>query len=156
MSEFDYQTTAYWNRRTRDNLGDERNMLFRDHRFEEYDQRTREELIQWKDLAVLDIACGFGRFANMFEDYTGVDFSREMIKLANQKHPGKLFTCIDVRTAPIPERMFDVIFECNSLKCLGQTPMQFFEKYKSHAKKAVACLEADVFTIYHIYEDTSK
>lgn len=154
MSEVkDYQTSRYWDRRTMDYKNDRRNMLFRDPRFQEYESRTRSALLQWEDEAVLDVCCGFGRFAKIFkkDKYLGFDFSQEMIKIAEAENPEHQFFQSDVREQAKLTRNYDVVFEVNSLHCLGLSPEEFYEKYKEYAKKCVACLEADRFTVFQIY-----
>lgn len=100
-----------------------------------------------------DICCGYGQFASLFrpDKYVGIDFSEEMVKLAEQKNPGYDFALGDIRTMPFSS-VRDIIFEVNSLHSLKWTPEQFFERFKPFAKVAVACLEADQFIIYQVYE----
>ncbi len=149
----DYQTAKYWDRRTVDFKGNRKEMLFRDPRFQEYESRTRSLLLSWNDRAVLDVCCGFGRFAQIFnkDKYLGFDFSQEMIKIAEAENPEHQFFQSDVREQATLKKSYDIVFEVNSLHCLGLTPEEFFEKYKQYAKQSVACLEADRFTIFQIY-----
>ena len=129
-------------------------MLFRDPRFQEYESRTRATLLTWSDYTVLDACCGYGRFANVFQKdkYLGFDFSQEMIKIAEAENPEYQFFQSDVRQQEKLKDKYEIVFEVNSLHCMGLSPEQFFEKYKEYAKKIVACLEADRFTIFQIYQ----
>lgn len=149
----DYQQVNYWDRRVRDYKNDRRNMLFRDPRFNEYESRTRALLMTWEDSMVLDVCCGYGRFAKIFkkEQYLGFDFSQEMIKIAEAENPEYQFFQSDIREQTKLAKQYDVVFEVNSLHCMGLSPEAFFEKYKGYAKKSVACLEADLFTVFEIY-----
>ena len=149
----EYQTPNYWDRRVRDFKNDRKNMLFRDPRFQEYESRTRATLMLWDDLTVLDVCCGYGRFASIFDKdkYLGFDFSQEMIKIAESDNPEYQFFQSDIREQTKLSKQYDVVFEVNSLHCMGLTPEEFFEKYKQYAKRSVACLEADRFTIFQIY-----
>lgn len=142
---------GYWESRVK-NAPNEKDMLFIDGRREEFWARVRNQLGPWKGLNVLDIACGYGQFSNLFlpDKYTGMDFSEEMLKLAKQKNPDKTFKQADIRELEL-DKKYDVIFEVNSLRSLGMTPEQFNEKFNKNANKVVACLEADVFTIYQNY-----
>ena len=49
--------------------------------------------------SILDVGCGTGRLA-FLQNYTGVDFSKEMIKKAKKKYPSKKFKCGDARKLP--------------------------------------------------------
>lgn len=124
-----------------------KDMLFVDGRRDEYWRRVREQLMQWKDLRVLDVCCGFGQFADMFQNYIGVDFSEEMLKLARERNPGKEFILADAKQKV--EGNYDVIFEVNSIHSMGLSPEEFF---KIHKAKYVVCLEADQFTIKQNYD----
>lgn len=153
--EGDPTTSSYWNQRVKA-VPDPKDMLFMDGRREEYWRRVRAQLELWADLKVLDVACGYGQFAKIFrpEKYQGVDFSEEMIKLFKI---GELSyyqaTVVDAKEYE-PTDKYEVIFEVNSLRSLNMKPEHFFEKFKGHATKIVACLEADSFIIYNLYEKT--
>ncbi len=127
-------------------------MLFNDHRFSEFSKRVRNELAQWEFADVLDLCCGFGRFAPCFKSnlYTGIDFSDEMIKLANERQSNYFFKNADIKSL-IPERKYDVIFEVNSLHSLGLSAAEFVERFRPYATRAIVCLEADRFFIEQIY-----
>lgn len=122
----------------------EKDMLFLDPRREQFWERVRTQIEQWKDLSTYDMCCGYGQFTL----HRGVDFSKEMIDLANQKSQRE-FLCADVREVDLPP--VDVIYEVNSLHSLGWTPEQFYERFKGKAQ-VIACLEADRFTIFHDYD----
>ena len=69
---------------------------------------------------VLDVACGTGVLIPSYlernvESITGVDISREMIRIARGKYPQKnvQFLCDDVESAPLGE--YDVIMVYNAL-----------------------------------------
>ena len=99
---------------------------------------------------MLDVACGPGRFAQIFEKYVGIDFSEGMLKVAREKNPTKRFEQIDVRTEKI-EGKFDIVFEVISLSSLKMTPEQFYGKWKGVAREFVICFEPDKFDIFPIY-----
>lgn len=138
----------YWDERVR-TAPDLKSMIFIDRRFDEYEARVRAILSGWKGSA-LDIACGYGRYS-AFDDYLGVDFSGEMLKLAIEKHPDKLFQQANIKSWK-PDRKFDYIFEVNSLRSLGMSQDDFLNLFTPFANKAVACLEADQFFIKQIYD----
>lgn len=146
----DPTTPEYWDRRVT-SIPDKKDMLFLDHRREEFWKRVREQLRLWNGFNVLDIACGYGQFAEFFmpSTYTGVDFSLEMIKLAEKSWPEHKFVIGNAKEGFYGK--FDVIFEVNSLRSLGISAEEFIEKFSPHASVAVACLEADQFTIKQLY-----
>lgn len=149
----DYRTREYWNARVK-GAKNEKDMIFLDPRREEFWRRVEVQLALWKDLKVLDIACGFGRFAGGFnpEKYVGMDFSDEMYHLAKEKFPRHRFEHWDAGAGMLTLLCpFDIIFEVNSLKSLGMTAEDFISKYKPYARVAVACLEADRFTVENLY-----
>lgn len=114
------------------------------------------QLVLWRDLVVLDVACGYGKFASNFArfKYTGIDFSEEMIKRADQLDTFKIIQA-DARTWEV-DAQYDVIFEVNALRSLGWSAEQFFEKFGLHARVAVACFEADQFIIKQMYDQTKR
>jgi ubiquinone/menaquinone biosynthesis C-methylase UbiE len=64
---------------------------------------------------VLDVGCGNGRLLNLFGDttvkYTGVDFSKELIAIAEKNHGEKgTFLHADARSLPFADNSFDVVF----------------------------------------------
>lgn len=72
----------------------------------------------WK---VLDAGCGFGGVleclekANIEVDYTGVDLSPDLIRIANLRHRvepergGRRFLVGDLRSLPFPNSQFDIV-----------------------------------------------
>lgn len=148
------QTVEYWNERALTISGD-RDVLFLDKRRDEFWRRTWKIIRSWSDneYEVLDVCCGWGQFSPIFEQkkYQGIDFSENMLARAKQKYPKNNFTLANAKEFKLP-RPVDVVFEVNSLHSLGVKPQEFFEMYKSMAKVAVACLEADSFIIYNLYQ----
>ena len=146
-----YRTREGWNDRVK-NAKNEKDMIFLDGRREAFWVRVDNQLALWKDLRVVDVACGFGRFAGGFDSgrYSGVDFSDEMIRLANEKYPNHHFQRFDIHEEDLTLKP-DIIFEVNSLKSLGMTAEGFINKFRPYARVAIACLEADRFTIENLY-----
>ncbi len=59
---------------------------------------------------IIDIGCGPGRAARFFTDeqYTGIDFIPEFIKIAKYENPGKKFEIVDINfDLPFREKEFD-------------------------------------------------
>lgn len=152
MSKFnqgDPSTKDYWEQRVL-NAPNEKDMLFLDPRREEFWERVRGQLSVWCGKSVLDVCCGYGQFATIFSNYEGIDFSENMIALAKKKYSQHDFRCIDIKTH-LPNRLYDVIFEVNSLRSLGWSPEDFNNRFKEYAK-IIVCLEADRFTIFQSYD----
>lgn len=61
---------------------------------------------------VLDIACGYGRYAPNFDhlNYTGVDMQPTFIKFAEEANPDHNFVQGDIRSLPFEDNEFDVGF----------------------------------------------
>lgn len=134
-------------------------MIFLDGRRAEYWRRVRLQLGQWavQDLNVLDVACGFGKFADVFVplNYVGIDFSDEMIALAKKEKALYHFERTDVKEWK-PPGTFDVIYEINSLRSLGLTADGFVNLFRPYATMAIATLEADEFRITQLYPDQRR
>ena len=67
---------------------------------------------------ILDVGCGPGEYAALFEDYgyniTGIDFSREMIKICKKKVSKAKLICDSFETHTFKEK-FDGLWVCNAL-----------------------------------------
>lgn len=64
---------------------------------------------------VLDAGCGYGRWSEKFDNYTGIDFSPDFIAKAQSKYPQKTFIQADLKDLPFKDKEFDVAF-CVSIK----------------------------------------
>jgi len=85
--------------------------------------RTRQnlwaELNIFKDIIkdnnkVLDAGCGNGRLLELFKDkkieYTGIDISENLIKIAKESHPEINFLVADNLNLPFSDNSFDKVF----------------------------------------------
>jgi ubiquinone/menaquinone biosynthesis C-methylase UbiE len=74
---------------------------------------------------VLDFGCGNGRLSELFIgkkiQYTGVDFSDEMMNLAKEKYPDDKFVLVDNLKLPFKDASFDIIY---CLSALHHIPSQ--------------------------------
>lgn len=63
---------------------------------------------------ILDLGCGNGRWFKLFQkkkiDYVGVDFSEELIKIAQRNYPQAKFQTADVLKLPFPDKYFNKIY----------------------------------------------
>jgi SAM-dependent methyltransferase len=104
--------------------------------------------------SVLDAGCGYGRYAPLFEDYTGVDFSPDFIAKAKEKYPEKHFIQADLQKLPFRDNAFDWAF-CVSIKRmiidnLGVEAWEPMEKELKRVAGKVLILEYEVPDQYEI------
>jgi len=102
---------------------------------------------------VLDAGCGYGRWSEHFDQYTGVDFSPDFIKKAKELYPDKTFIQADLKELPFKENEFDWAF-CVSIKHmivsnLGQAEWDKMEKEIKRVAKKLLILE---YTTSYEYE----
>lgn len=116
-----YQTEEYWDRRTRAGkaASNEADVIFEDPRFAIMTERAMgilKALIR-PNWSVLDACCGYGRFAPAVnpKQYTGLDFSQEMIDWAKEKNPSYTFKKGSIHDH---KDKYDCVFEVNSAKCM--------------------------------------
>lgn len=138
-------TKEYWNNRVK-TIPNLRSVVLEAHFFDEFDRRTRELLGLFSNGKACDMGCGYGRLSDVFNRYTGFDFSEEMIALGKKHNPHK-----DLRVGDLDSLTedYDVIFEAMCLSSFEMTPQQFFEKVKGHAK-VVICCEPKEFNIFYV------
>jgi ubiquinone/menaquinone biosynthesis C-methylase UbiE len=86
------------------------------------ERRILDRLLANKKETILDLACGSGRFMNYAN--VGVDASEEMLKIANDKFPEKLFHKSDAEHIPIPDNTFDTIITFHFFMHLDKEKVQ--------------------------------
>lgn len=113
---------------------------------------------------VLDLGCGTGRLYEIFKnkgvDYTGIDFSEELIKIAKEKY-GDRFVVGDILSLLFLEESFDSVW---SIAVLHHIPTKELRKralgeikrvLKPNGRIIVTCwklksfFRKDVFTPFH-------
>jgi ubiquinone/menaquinone biosynthesis C-methylase UbiE len=107
-----------------------------------------------KNCKVLDAGCGYGRWANQFTNYTGIDFSPDFIEKARKKYPKKTFIIGKLEQIPFDDGEFDWAF-CVSIKKMVQDNLgeekwqEMLAELKRVAKK-VLILEYEDYKHYEI------
>lgn len=154
IEDGDRTKKEYWDKRIRENKGkeDDLSLVYASGEARLNQEITKRVLQGFADCSVVDVGCGFGRFAPIFdsEKYYGFDFSDEMIKMANEKHPSYKFAVADMNDHDIPEA--EIVFQAISLGMFQIQPQDFFEKYKHKAKKAVISIDGTNVIIYPKYD----
>ncbi len=110
----DYDKTASSFASSRDRMWPELKFLF------EHAQKNEK---------VLDVGCGNGRFSKYLKgtNYTGVDFSVNLIGEAKKRFPNEKFVVGDVLSLPFKDKSFDKVY---SIAVIHQIPK---EKYRLKA-----------------------
>ncbi len=102
----------------------------------------------------LDIGCGNGRLLKLLGEteleYTGVDFSENMLKEARSKHPNQKFILADALNLPFSEQSFDAIV---SLAVLHHIPSEEFrQKFMSEAARVLAKNGVLIVTVWNLWQ----
>ncbi len=110
-------------------------------------EQTIIELLQtqWSSMKMLDIGVGAGRttqhFSELVKEYTGIDYSRDMITVCQQRFPtsswSRVFEVGDARNmSQFQDNSFDfILFSFNGIDCLSHTDrLKVFQEVKRVAK----------------------
>lgn len=95
---------------------------------------------------VLDLGCGYGRLSELFpSNYTGVDFSPDFIRRAQEKYPKVSFIVADLKNLPFEDSSVDWGI-CVSIKRmiidnLGEKEWELMLKEAERVCKNVLILE---------------
>lgn len=107
---------------------------------------------------VLDIGCGYGRLAPLFDNYTGIDISPDFIALAKETHPNKRFVLGDLNHLPFKDKEFDVGFMVSIrgmiIGNLGEDVWKPMEAECKRVCKKVLVLEYGVYESHRDTHDT--
>lgn len=131
----------YWEWRVK-NHADEKRMIWygNEWKWDAMEMITKNVLNTFGNCSVLEVACGYGRHAELFDKdkYLGFDFSEEMIKLAKEKHPDYHFEVQDANLFK-PDKKYDIVF--------GVMAMGLVHKLSDYANIAVIELSPSETTI---------
>jgi len=93
-----------------------------------------DEFLKGKNGLILDMGCGSGRNVVSGKKIVGMDFSKNMIKLAKKNRDG-LFVIGDLRFLPFKDKVFDSILYVASLHCLEKGRKKSLDEMKRVMKK---------------------
>jgi SAM-dependent methyltransferase len=105
--------------------------------------------------SVLELGCGDGRDAEEIikrtQSYTGIDYSKELIKLAKQKLPSADFRIVDMQNFDFPFESYDVVFAFASLLHIDKENLKLLMKKVARSLKV-----GGIFYISTKYADKYK
>jgi SAM-dependent methyltransferase len=111
-----------------------------------------------KGAKVLDIGCGYGRMAQLFTNYTGIDISPDFIALAKELNPDKKFLVADLNHLPFKDKEFEVGFMVSVkgmiIGNLGEDAWKPMEAECKRVCKKVIVLEYGVYESHLDTHDT--
>lgn len=103
---------------------------------------------------VLDVGCGSGRFFNYLKDtdYTGIDFSKNLINEAKKRFPNEKFIVGDALSLPFKDNSFDKVY---SIAVLHQIPKEEYRFKALNEIKRVLKKDGVAFiTVWNIKSDS--
>jgi len=103
---------------------------------------------------ILDLGCGNGRMLEFFNgkniNYSGVDNSEGLIKIARDKHPGIDFQVADALKLPFPDNCFDKII---SIAVLHHIPSSGFRRqFIKEAKRVLKPGGLLIITVWDLWQ----
>jgi len=119
-------------------------------------ERVHKEIIKKERVEgkILDAGCGHGRISNWFDDYTGVDFSPDLIEIGKRENPDKRFIQADLKKLPFKDKEFDWAI-CISIRHIvirdsGQEEWNKIEKELKRVSKKILILDYSSPSEYEI------
>jgi len=119
-----------------------------------YLNSVHEELLKKECTGrVLDAGCGYGRLSVLFDDYVGVDFSKDFIEIAKSKYSDKTFVQAKLENLPFKDNEFDSAF-CVSVKemIIANRGGEAWEKMEKELKRVAKKLVIFEYTDPEKYE----
>jgi len=103
---------------------------------------------------ILDLGCGNGRYFDYFSqkkvDYSGVDNSEKLIKLAQERYPKSNFQIADALNLPFPDNFFDKVF---SVAVFHHIPSEEFRaQFLKEAKRILKPSGMLILTVWNFKE----
>ena len=119
-------------------------------------EKVHKEIIKKEKVKgkILDAGCGHGRISQWFNDYTGVDFSPDLIEIGKRENPDKRFIQADLKKLPFEDKEFDWAI-CISMKHMvirdsGQEEWDKMEKELKRVSKKILILDYSSPSEYEI------
>jgi len=136
----DYNAIAERFSRARKNIWPEFNFLF-----EEVKEKER----------VLDLGCGNGRFYEklMNTNYTGIDSSQKLIKIAKKNYPNVDFKVASAFDIPFENEEFDRIY---CLAVLHHIPQKYYSRFLEETKRVLKNGGLLILTVWNLNERKNK
>jgi len=139
----------FWKQRIKEAEGRDLNFIYyqvETPRWEEI-EKVHKEIIEKEKVEgkILDAGCGHGRISKWFDDYTGVDFSPDLIELGKRENPDKRFIQADLKKLPFKDKEFDWAI-CVSMRRMvirdsGQEEWDKMEKELKRVSKKILILD---------------
>ncbi len=141
----DRTSNEYWEKRS-ETYKDNINSVLVDNVALIHEKAVKDFLKRFGSMSALDVACGYGRFADCFDDYTGIDFCKNFIEIAKKNKPSKRFILGDAHQGV--DGTFDIVFAVIALSSLNMTAKEFNDKWKHKARYGVIVLEVEEFYFF--------
>jgi len=103
---------------------------------------------------VLDLGCGDGRLFQIFRDknidYTGIDISEKLIKIAKRKNPNTKFIVGDALKLPFPDNSFTKVFNIAVLHHIPSKKLRL--QLLSEAKRVLKPDGLLILTVWNLWD----
>lgn len=106
---------------------------------------------------VLDIGCGYGRSSVLFQDYTGVDISPDLLDEARTLYPDKKFVLADLNYLPFKDKEFDVGFMISVRgMIIGNLGEEAWKPMEAECKRVCKKVVVIEYGVYESPQDTEE
>lgn len=160
MPSLPVSTPSFWRDRLR--VADQREVLHHsvyicgEELWKKINRVHREILAREIDpsMRVLDAGCGYGRMADVCQNYTGVDISPDLLARARETFPSARFVEGDLTALSFRDKEFDIAF-CVSIRAMivgnsGESAWAPIAKELQRVAKKVILLEYEEPDVYNI------
>lgn len=132
MEIFD-KINGYYNKLIEQNGYDPRSCDYGHPASQQIKFKTLADTIDFNNKSVLDVGCGFADFSTYLDSrftnvqYTGVDISDGMVKVAKEKHPNKNIQKLNILETN-PNGQFDIVTANGIFYLLGEHAQQLTQE----------------------------
>ncbi len=147
MTEEIHKTEEYWDERVIKYKDDLDKMVWVSNHIHKHYKWFSQLMDIYKGQTVLDVGCGYGRIAPLFEKekYHGIDFSQNLLDIAKQKNPDYFFEKADAYTYN-PTKQYGVILAFH-LSGMSTRKDEFVQRYHMFAREAIIIVGSDSITV---------